>query len=214
MMQVFFGKPRMGRRMAVLLFSVTMMGVCVAVFDQIGFGTDPCTVLNLGVSRRIGWPFGHYQLMINAVMLALILALGEWRRIGLGTLANMSLVGYAADATMWLLNHTHPLTGESLAVRLIAFVPTMALFLVAVAFYIVTDLGVSPYDALPQIIAARQKRLPFAAVRVLWDLSAMTLGWLVGGTVGLVTIVTGFFLGPVIAAIAKRFERLFIDKTV
>lgn len=54
----FFGKPRMARRVAVLLLSVTAMGVCVAIFDQLGFGTDPCSMLNLAVSRLIGWSFG------------------------------------------------------------------------------------------------------------------------------------------------------------
>lgn len=209
MWKLWFGKPRMGRRVVVLLLSVMMMGVCVAIFDQIGFGTDPCSVLNLAVSRLLGWSFGNYQLLFNAVLLALIVCLGEIRRIGLGTLANMVVVGYSADATLWLLRHTHPLTGETLAVRLAVFVPTMALFLVAVAFYMVVDLGVAPYDAMPQIIAGRQRRFGFTAVRVTWDVAAIVLGYLIGGTVGLVTIVTGFFLGPVITAIARRFEPFF-----
>ena len=197
-------KSHMPRRMAVLLFSVTMMGVCVAVFDQLGFGTDPCSVMNLAVSRLIGWSFGNWQLFINALMLAIILCLGEVRRIGLGTVANMVLVGYAADAAMWVLNHMHPLTDETLLVKLIVFVPTMAAFLVAVAFYIAADLGVAPYDAMPQIIAGRQKRFSFTTIRVTWDVGFTVVGFLAGGTVGLVTIATGFFLGPVITAIAKR----------
>ena len=197
-------KPHMVRRVAVLLLSVMMMGVCVAVFDQLGFGTDPCSVMNLAVSRLIGWSFGNWQLLVNAAMLALIICLGEARRIGLGTLANMAVVGYTADAALWVLNHTHPLTDETLLVKLMVFVPTMAAFLVAVAFYIVADLGVAPYDAMPQIIAGRQKRFSFTAVRVTWDVSFTVLGFLAGGTVGLVTLATGFFLGPVITAIAKR----------
>lgn len=204
-MQVLLkAKPHMLRRVAVLLLSVIMMGVCVAIFDQLGFGTDPCSVMNLAVSRLIGWSFGNWQLLINALMLAIILCVGEVRRIGLGTIANMVVVGYAADATLWVLNHTHPLTNEALPVKLIVFVPTMAAFLVAVAFYIAADLGVAPYDAMPQIIAGRQKRFSFTAVRVAWDVGFTVVGFLAGGTVGLVTIATGFFLGPVITAIAKR----------
>ena len=211
MVQHFFGKPRMGRRVVVLLLSVMTMGVCVGVFDQLGFGTDPCSVLNLAVSRLIGWSFGNYQLLANAVLAAIIIALGEVRRIGLGTLANMTLVGYSADATLWLLNHTHPLTGETLAVRLIVFVPAIAVFLVAAAFYMVVDLGVAPYDAMPQIIAGRQARVGFTAVRMAWDLIVIVLGFLAGGTVGIVTIAMGFFLGPVITGIANRFRPLFED---
>lgn len=209
MIQLFTGKPHMGRRIVVLLLSVIVMGFCVAVFDQLGFGTDPCSVLNLSVSRLLGWSFGTYQLLFNAVLLAVIIAIGEARRVGLGTLANMVVVGYSADAMLWILNHTHPLTHDPLPVKLIVFVPTMALFLVAVAFYIDVGLGVAPYDAMPQIIAGRQRRLSFATVRVLWDVTVIILGYVTGGTVGLVTIVTAFFLGPVITAIANQFRPFF-----
>lgn len=61
-MQQLLIKPHMVRRTFVLFFSVFMMGVGVAIMDQLGFGTDPCSVLNLGVSRMIGWSFGNYQL--------------------------------------------------------------------------------------------------------------------------------------------------------
>lgn len=203
------GKPHMVRRVVVLFLTVVVMGVCVAILDQLGFGTDPCSVLNLGMSRLIGWSFGNYQLVFNLVLIAIILLLKEARRIGLGTLANMVVVGYAADFTTWIINMVHPLAGETLLVRLIVFVPTIVVFMVAVAFYMVVDLGVAPYDALPQIISARVKRVSFTAVRMAWDISAIVIGFLVGGTVGLVTIIMGFFLGPVISATAKGFQRFF-----
>ena len=209
MLQQLFCKPHMGRRLIVLALSVFVMGAGVAVFDQLGFGTDPCSVLNLGVSRMIGWSFGNYQLVFNSLLLTVILLCGEARRIGPGTVANMVLVGYSADFCAWMLNSIHPLHHETLLVRLIVFVPAMAAFLIAVAFYMVVDLGVAPYDALPQIIASRQSRLSFSAVRVLWDVAAIAAGIVVGGTVGAVTIIMGFFLGPVISAIARRFQKWF-----
>ena len=209
MFRQLFGKPRMVRRVIVLLLSVFVMGAGVAVFDQLGFGTDPCSVLNLGVSRKIGWSFGNYQLLFNCLLLTIIVLFKEARRIGLGTLANMVLTGYCADFTTWIINGIHPLTNETLMVKLIAFVPTIILFLIAVSFYMVVDLGVAPYDAVPQIIASRQSKLGFTAVRMIWDIAAILLGLVVGGTVGAVTIIMGFFLGPVISAIAARFRRFF-----
>lgn len=205
-----FCQPHMGRRCVVLLLSVTMMGLCVAIFDQIGFGTDPCSVLNLGVARLLGMQFGTYQLLYNCLLLLLLLALKEWRRIGLGSLANMVLVGYTKDFFDWVINSIHPLTGESLMVRVAAFAPAMALFLVAVSFYMVVELGVAPYDAIPQVIAARQKRVGFSTVRVIWDVTVTVLGFLAGSTVGVVTVITGFCLGPIITAIANRFRKYFI----
>lgn len=197
------------RRVAVLFLGVIMMGLCVAVFDQLGFGADPCSAMNLAVSRLIGWGFGTYQLLFNIALLMVVILLKGARRIGLGTLANMVLVGYAADFGEWILNRTHPLTGETLAVKFIVFVPAIALFLVALAFYMVVDLGAAPYDAVPQIIAAKQKRFSPAVIRVAWDVTAIIICLLAGGTVGLVTIAIGFLLGPVIAAIARRFRKYF-----
>ena len=59
----FFGRPHMLRRIIVLLFSVMCMGMCVAVFDLVGMGTDPCSSLNLGISRTLRYPLGICQLI-------------------------------------------------------------------------------------------------------------------------------------------------------
>ncbi len=209
MMKQLVGKPHMAKRTVVLFISVFLMGLGVAILDQLGFGTDPCSVLNLGVSRLVGWSFGTYQLCFNLVLIVLILLLGETRRIGLGTLANMVVVGYAADFCTWIINMVHPLYGEPEMVKILLFIPTLVMFMVAASFYMVVDLGVSPYDAMPQIISGRVKRLSFTVIRIIWDVSATVIGYLVGGTVGLATIIMGFFLGPLISAIAKKFRPWF-----
>lgn len=203
-----FCQPHMARRIVVLLISVTMMGVGIAVFDQIAFGTDPCSVLTLAISRRTGVEFGHCQLLFNLVFFAVLVATREIRRIGLGSLANMVLVGYAADFASFLIRRIHPLAGETLLTRAAIFVPTMALFLIAVSFYMVVDLGVAPYDAMPQVIASRC-HLRFTWVRMAWDMLMIVLGYLLGGVVGVVTIVTGFCVGPVVTAIANHFRKYF-----
>ena len=56
-----FARPRMGRRLAVLTVSLIVIGVCVAVFKTVGFGTDPCSTFTLGVSARTGISFGTCQ---------------------------------------------------------------------------------------------------------------------------------------------------------
>lgn len=209
MMNQLFGKPHMFKRTVVLFISVFLMGVGVAILDQLGFGTDPCSVLNLGMSRMLGWSFGNYQLTFNLVLIVLILLMKEARRIGLGTLANMVVVGYAADFSTWIINMVHPLYNDPMLVKVLVFIPTLVMFMVAASFYMVVDLGVAPYDAMPQIISSRVKKLNFTTIRVIWDVSAMVIGYLVGGTVGVVTIIMGFFLGPLISAIAKKFQPWF-----
>ena len=206
-----FCQPHMGRRIPVLLVSVILMGMCVAFFEKLQVGTDPSTVLNLAVARNVlHWQnLGTWQLIFNLILLAIILLLREGRFIGLGSLANMVLVGYSRDffkpVVEWLL----PGEGHALLVRMGVFVPTTLLFLVAVAFYMVVELGTAPYDAVPQIIASRIKRVNFTVIRIGYDTLMTVIGCLLGGYAGLFTVAACLFLGPVITAIAAKFRPWF-----
>ena len=203
-----FTRPRMGRRLAVLTVSLIVIGVCVAVFKTVGFGTDPCSTFTLGVSARTGISFGTCQLAFNLLMFLPVIRL-DLSRIGVGTVANMVGVGYMADFTMWLMSPHIPPEGLSMTVRIVLFAVSMAAFLIAAAFYMVVDLGVAPYDAIPQLIAARTNRLSARAIRMLWDISILSLGFLLGSTVGLTTLITGFCLGPAIAFVSDRVKSWF-----
>ena len=206
-----FCQPHMARRIPVLVASVVMMGMCIAFFEKVAVGTDPCTVFNLSMTQNVlGWSsLGNWQLIFNTVLLIGILVLKEYRCIGLGSLANMVLVGYSRDFFKPIVEQLLPGEVESLLLRGGVFVPTMALFLVAVAFYMVVDLGTAPYDAVSQILARRLPRIPFAIVRMGYDIAITVIGFLLGGQVGIFTVLSCFFLGPVIAAIAARFRPWF-----
>ena len=203
-----FTRPRMGRRLAVLTVSLIVIGVCVAVFKTVGFGTDPCSTFTLGVSARTGISFGTCQLAFNLLMFLPVIRL-DLSRIGVGTVANMVGVGYMADFTMWLMSPHIPPEGLSMTVKIVLFAVSMAAFLIAAAFYMVVDLGVAPYDAIPQLIAAHTSRLSARAIRMLWDISILSLGFLLGSTVGLTTLITGFCLGPAIAFVSSRVRDWF-----
>ena len=93
-----FCQPHMGRRIPVLIISVILMGMCVAFFEKLQVGTDPCTVFNLSMAQNVlGWEnLGTWQLIFNLILLVIILLLKEGRFIGLGSLANMVLVATPA----------------------------------------------------------------------------------------------------------------------
>ena len=208
-----FCQPHMARRIPVLLASVIVMGVCVEIFTRLDVGTDPCTVFNAAFAQKVlGWKgIGTWQLLLNIGLLAVILLLKEWRRIGLGSLANMVLVGYSKDATAWLLDRLDVLTPGSFgpAVMIPCFIVATAVFLVAVACYMVVELGTAPYDAAPQIISAHLPKVPFAVIRICFDIFVTAMGVLCGGKVGLFTVAACFFLGPVISWIAAKFRPWF-----
>ena len=203
-----FQRPHMKRRLLALAVSLTLMGVCIAVFKTVGFGTDPCSTFTLGVSARTGITFGTCQLVFNLLLFIPVIR-HDLSRIGIGTIGNMVGVGYIADFCMRLIGARLPPEGLSMMERVLMFAVSMAVFLVAASFYMVVDLGVAPYDAIPQLIAAHTNKLSYRGVRMIWDLSMLSMGFLLGSTVGLTTLITGFFLGPAITLVAKRVHGWF-----
>lgn len=203
-----FTRLRMGRRLAVLTVSIIAIGICVAVFKAVGFGTDPCSTFTLGVSARTGVSFGTCQLVFNLLMFLPVIRF-DLSRIGVGTVANMAGVGYVVDFCMRLIGQHTPPEGFSMTARVLMFAVSMAAFLIFAAFYMVVDLGVAPYDAIPQLIAAHTNRVSARAVRMLWDITILSLGFLLGSTVGLTTLITGFCLGPAIAFVSDRVKSWF-----
>lgn len=208
-----FCQPHMARRIPVLLLSVIVMGVCVEVFTRLDVGTDPCTVFNAAFSQNVlGWPgIGTWQLLFNVILLIGLFCLKEAKRIGLGSLANMVLVGYSKDATEWVFDQLGLLVPGALSLPVVipCFIVATALFLVAVSFYMVVELGTAPYDAISQIISARLPKVPFAVIRICFDILVTAIGLLCRGTVGVFTVAACFFLGPVISWIAAKFRPWF-----
>ena len=200
-------RPRMERRIPALFVAVALMGFGVAVFDMIGFGTDPCSVMNLGLSMNLGIPFGTMQLMVNALMLIFVIRY-DASRIGLGTLANMTVVGYVAEFFMFVIDQFPVLETLSLTARIIIFIPALALFLLAASTYMCVDMGVAPYDAIPQIIAAK-KGWSFRVVRTLWDFVMMVGGALLGATAGPVSVGITLFIGSLVAWMSVYVRRFF-----
>lgn len=201
-------RPRMERRIPAVLFSIVMMGFCVAMLDRINFGTDPCSCFNLGFSEKIGWSFGTWQMVCNVLLFFIVIRF-DTSRIGIGTFFNALCVGYIAEFFMFVLDFFPWLhAGLPLALRTLIFLPVGVLFLVVVAIYIVVDMGVAPYDAMPQIIA-KKTGVPFLYTRTAWDIAFVIGGFLLGSTVGAMTLLVAFGMGPMVGVVAKRIEPFF-----
>lgn len=133
------------------------------------------------------------------------------RLIGLGTLGNMVLVGYVCDFFTWIWNQILP-PGESwsLAVRFVIMVPVLFVFVAAAAAYMTANLGMAPYDCIPFLIVNRWRKLPFFAVRITWDALAVLIGYLLGSTVGIVTVLIALAIGPIVPWFGRFFAvRIF-----
>ena len=94
-------------RAVLVITAVCCQGFGVYWLKNVNFGTDPCSVLNLGIADKIGLDFGTTLLIFNIILFMFVLAFGR-EQIGLGTLANAILVGYSADFTGWVFSKILP----------------------------------------------------------------------------------------------------------
>lgn len=204
--------PGILKRAMLMLLGVSLMGVAVKLLNITQAGPDPYSALNYGMAAKLSLSFGNYQLISNLVLFFIVL-LKNPKLFGLGTIGNMVVVGYAADATGWLLEKTGWLSGELMTgVRIALLIFALLLFLVAAGVYMNCGLGTAPYDAFSFLIhetleKATQKKIPFRVVRIGYDAVFTALAFLVGGGAGLVTVVMVFTLGPAVDAMARILNR-------
>lgn len=184
------------------------MSFGLALLRNINLGTDTCACFAQGINNYLPFSFGTCLVLFHMVTLCFVIRL-DISMIGFGTLGNMLFLGYISDFFSWVFSKLLPAGFfDGTVTRYALLVPSLVIFMLGVATYVCSGLGASPFDALPFIIAARVKKLPFKAVRILWDVFFMIMGTLLGGNFGIVTVVSAFCLGPVISVVQKKLEVL------
>ncbi len=200
-------KNRLPLRIFLAVFGVFVMGFGMSVLEKLSFGTDPYTCMNNGISLLSGGhiSLGTAGLAVSAIMLVFVV-LFDISGLGLGTVFNMVGFGYSIDLFrfIWL---KVGFTGADGVMRYILLPVMLVIFILAVSVYLAADLGSAPYDALPVIIS-KKTRLPFVAVRMVWDIAAVAIGFALGSEVGITTLVCAFFVGPAAALVRRAVDKL------
>ena len=170
---------------------------------QAGIGAAPWDVLNLGLSRTLGILYGTASIAVSLTILLIDVLLRE--PIGIAMFIDALVVGKAVDFFNWL----HPVAPCR---SLITAVPTLLLGLVILAYtqyaYMAAALGCGPRDTLLVGLAKRAGRIPIGAVSVALLSTATLIGWLLGGPVGIGTLLCAFGAGPImqLAFRSVRFD--------
>jgi uncharacterized membrane protein YczE len=191
--------PRMPRRIAMTVVGVCLSGVAAGIFKAAALGIDPFQVLCAGLDAVIPIPFGTLYVLINLVLLVAMF-LVDRHYIGLGTLVNLFLLGYIIQFVQWGIGVLLP--EPSLWVRLGLLILAVPILCFASALYFTADLGVSTYDVWALVLDKRTKA-PFRFLRIGTDLLCVGVGFcLLGfrtvGMIGIGTILTALFMGPLI----------------
>lgn len=185
------------RRLVQLYAGLTLYGVSSALLVRGALGLEPWGVLHQGLAERTGLTIGVVSIVVGAVVLLLWIPIRQ--RPGLGTVSNVFVIGLAMDGTLALV----PESG-ALAVR----VPLMALGIVlnglATGLYIAARFGPGPRDGLMtglHRLTGRSIRL----VRTLLEVAVVATGFLLGGSVGIGTVLYALSIGPLAQFFLRRF---------
>ena len=159
---------------------------------QAGIGAAPWDVLNLGLSRTLGILYGTASIAVSLTILLIDVLLRE--PIGIAMFIDALVVGKSVDFFNYIDIIPTP-------VSLQAAIPMMLCGLVVMAYtqytYMIASLGCGPRDTLLVGLAKRVRRIPIGAVSIALLSLATLIGWLLGGPVGVGTLICAFCTGPI-----------------
>ncbi|AWW25452.1 YitT family protein [Acetobacterium carbinolicum] len=172
-----------------LNFGLFLYGLGIIVTMRANIGYAPWEVLHSGISQTLGVSIGLINTAVGALIVALVFLLGE--KIGLGTIFNMFMIGLFMDLILFLdfiplFNHFWIGT----------LVHILGLFIISLGtyFYISSAFGAGPRDSL-MVAITRKTGLPVGLCRGIVEISVVLIGWLLGGMVGLGTVISAFSIG-------------------
>ncbi len=180
------------RRLPQLAGGLVLYGASMGLMIRGGLGLDPWDVLHDALSRRTGLTFGTVTAVVGALVLVCWIPLRQ--RPGVGTVANVLVIALAVDATLALLD-----PAGAIAVRIALMLAGVVLNALATAAYIGVRLGPGPRDGLMTGLVARTG-VSVRVIRTGIELTVLATGWLLGGTVGVGTVVYALAIGPLTQA--------------
>ena len=208
------------KRIIMSLFGVIICAISVGIFKIAALGVDPFQSFMAGLDALVPIKFGTLYMITNAVMLLFALTFDR-HYIGIATFINLFLLGYITQFTYEFLQTI--IIEPSMIVRVICLVVGVVILCFGSAFYMTADLGVSTYDAIALISVNTWKKGKFQYVRIITDLCCIALGialfLLSGGAVlqiptivGVGTVITAFFMGPLIEVFNVHITRPILAK--
>lgn len=186
------------RRLLQLYVGLCLYGISTAMFVRANLGADPWDVFHLGVGKVFDLDIGTVMILTGALVLLLWIPIRQ--RPGLGTLSNVIVLGLAANATMALLP-----TPSSLPMQSLLMMAAVVLNALATGMYIGAGFGPGPRDGLMTGIHARTG-WSVRAIRTCIEITVLIIGYFLGGSVGIGTLVYALAIGPLIQLCLPWFQ--------
>jgi uncharacterized membrane protein YczE len=178
-----------------LLVGLTGYGLSMAVMVRAGLGLDPWDVFHQGLARHTGMTIGIASAVVGLAVLLAWIPLRN--RLGIGTVANVIVIAVTVDGALAVLP-----TPSSLPVRIAMMLGAVLLNAFSTVLYVGAGLGPGPRDGLMTGLVVRTG-VSVRLVRTAIEATVLGIGWLLGGTVGVGTVVYAFGIGPLVQLILR-----------
>ena len=185
-----------------LVIGLFLFGLGEAIIIGSGSGVSPWTVLAQGISSKSGLSIGMATFLISVSILVFWIPLKQVP--GIGTILNAIIIASAIDLTLPYLPHP-----DSLVLKILQACFGILIVGIGSGIYLSSNLGPGPRDGLMTGLQ-RKTNLPIAVVRAFLEITVVSIGWYLGGTVGIGTLLFAFGIGPAVALglflVAKTFS--------
>ena len=193
------------RRILGMIAGVVIIGIGIAVFKFSRLGNDSISALNLRLAELVGLPFSIENVLMNLCLFVPQLLWGR-RYIGLGTIINSFCIGFIVTFTGDAMTAVFG-SADTLPVQLLWVAVAVLVIALGCSLYQTADLGVAPYDALSLVMSEKLKKVPYFWCRIFTDAVCTLIAFLLGGIVGIGTLVCALGLGPFISFFDRHISR-------
>lgn len=198
-------KNQIWKRILTSLVGLILCGVGVSMFLYSGMGVDPASVFELGIAKVCGISYGTSSALINVVILLIVFFIDK-SYINISSLIAIFGIGYTADFVRKILSIL--IQGEpNLILKLVLILIGLFIMSCGIATYIKAELGVGAIDLISEIIS-RKSKVQYRVVKVIGDVAFVVIGFLLGGTVGVGTVVAAFLTGPTVQLVRPGIEKV------
>ena len=184
-----------------LCFGLTLFGLGEGLLIVSFTGASPWSVLAQGISLNVNLSIGTITFLISVAVLILWIPLGQ--KLGVGTLFNALIIALMIDLCIKFVptpfNYIHQLVLAVISVITVG---------IGGGIYLVSNLGAGPRDGL-MIGLQKITNLPIAVVRATLEISVVSIGWFLGGTVGIGTLLFAFGIGPCVVLGLHLVDKIF-----
>ena len=184
-----------------LIFGLILFGIGETLLITASIGVSPWFVLHQGLSLVSGFSIGVTTFIVSVIVLFLWIPIKQ--KPGLGTILNAILISVVVDIAIFILPYP-----ETLFFKIIQVIIAMFIIGIGSGFYLIANLGPGPRDGLMTGLQ-RKTKYSFTLIRAILEISAVLFGFLLGGVIGLGTVLYAIMVGPSVSLGFYVVGRLF-----